>query len=103
MNADNTALLDEFCDAVWLEDGLAKNTLESYRRDLRLFADWHELQGRASLLVATEADLGEYFSWRYSRRSPGKKHGIRSSTPARLHSSLNRFYRFLAQIGRAHV
>ena len=24
MNADNTALLDEFCDAVWLEDGLAK-------------------------------------------------------------------------------
>jgi len=97
MNADNTALLDEFCDAVWLEDGLAKNTLESYRRDLRLFADWHERRGRASLARATEADLAEYFAWRYSRRSSGKKHGIRSSTQARLHSSLKRFYRFLAR------
>src|SRR5258708_18285408 len=103
MHADNPAFREEFGDAVGLGDGRAKNTLESYRRDLRLFADWHELQGRASLLVATEADLGEYFAWRYSRRSPGKKHGIRSSTQARLHSSLKRFYRFLAQIGRAHV
>src|SRR5205814_1933792 len=70
---------------------------ESYRRDLTLFAGWHERQGRASLLAATEADLSEYFAWRYSRRSPGKKHGIRSSTQARLHSSLKRFYRFLAR------
>ena len=50
MNADNTALLDEFCDAVWLEDGLAKNTLESYRRDLRLFADWHERDRKSTRL-----------------------------------------------------
>jgi len=103
MNADNAALLDEFCDAVWLEDGLAKNTLESYRRDLRLFADWHERRGRASLAGATEADLAEYFAWRYSRRSPGKKHGIRSSTQARLHSSLKRFYRFLARGQRIEI
>jgi len=103
MNADNAALLDEFCDAVWLEDGLAKNTLESYRRDLRLFADWHERQGHASLLSATGADLAEYFAWRYSRRSPGKKHGIRSSTQARLHSSLKRFYGFLARGRRVEI
>src|SRR5712691_8117057 len=90
MNTDNAALLDEFCDAVWLEDGLAKNTLESYRRDLRLFADWHERQGHATLLAATEADLSGYFAWRYSR---GTKQRIRSSTQARLHSSLKRFYR----------
>ena len=102
MNADNAALLDEFCDAVWLEDGLAKNTLESYRRDLSLFADWHERQGRASLLGATGADLAEYFAWRYSRRSPGK-HGIRSSTQARLHSSLKRFYGFLARGRRVEI
>jgi len=94
MNADNAALLDEFCDAVWLEDGLAKNTLESYRRDLSLFADWHERQGRVSLLGGTEADLSEYFAWRYSRRLPGRKHAMRSSTQARLHSSLKRFYRY---------
>ena len=31
------------------------------------------------------------------QRLPGKKRGIRSSTQARLHSSLKRFYRFLAR------
>lgn len=97
MNAQNAALLDEFCDAVWLEDGLAKNTLESYRLDLRLFAQWHERQGRSSLLQATEADLAAYLASRSSRGGAGKKVGIRSSTQARLHSSLKRFYQFLAR------
>jgi len=93
MNAENTALLDEFCDAVWLEDGLAKNTLEAYRRDLSLFAQWLERQGRATLLGAAEADLAGYFAARNVRRA-GKSGGIRSSTQARLHSSLKRFYQF---------
>ena len=35
-------LLDEFGDALWLEDGLSRNTLESYRRDLNKFAEWLE-------------------------------------------------------------
>ncbi len=100
MNPENAFLLDEFCDAVWLEDGLAKNTLESYRRDLRLFAEWLEKQGRASLLAATEADLSGYFAWRYSR---GTKQRIRSSTQARLHSSLKRFYRFLVRGRRVEI
>jgi integrase/recombinase XerD len=100
MNPQNAALLDEFCDAVWLEDGLAKNTLESYRRDLRLFGDWHERQGGSSLLRATEADLAAYFASRSAQHAAGKKRGIRSSTQARLHSSLKRFYQFLARGGR---
>ena len=28
------AEIDSFCDALWLEDGLAKATLASYRSDL---------------------------------------------------------------------
>jgi integrase/recombinase XerD len=96
MNAANAALLDGFCDAVWLEDGLAKNTLAAYRRDLRLFAEWLEKEGRASLLDAAEADLGAYFAWRYSRRG-AKRQGIKSSTQARLHSSLKRFYQYQAR------
>jgi integrase/recombinase XerD len=103
MNAHNAALLDDFCDAVWLEDGLAKNTLESYRRDLRLFAQWHEQLGHRTLLSATESDLAAYLASRSSRPGPGKKHGIRSSTQARLHSSLKRFYRFLARGRRIDV
>jgi integrase/recombinase XerD len=103
MNAHNAALLDDFCDAVWLEDGLAKNTLDSYRRDLSLFARWHEQQGRTSLLSASEGDLAAYLASRSSQRRPGKKHGIRSSTQARLHSSLKRFYQFLARGHRIEV
>ena len=99
MNPKNATLLDEFCDAVWLEDGLAQNTLDSYRRDLRLFGDWHEGRGGASLLHATEADLAAYFATRSALRAGGKR-GIRSSTQARLHSSLKRFYQFLVRGGR---
>jgi len=102
MNAQNATLLDEFCDAAWLEDGLAKNTLESYRRDLRLFAEWHEKQGRGALLQATEADLAGYLASR-SPGGTGKGRGIRSSTQARLHSSLKRFYQFLARGRRVEI
>jgi integrase/recombinase XerD len=103
MNAGNAALLDGFCDAVWLEDGLARNTLESYRRDLSLFAHWLEQQGRSSLLDAQEADLAGYLASRSSDGRLGKKRGIRSSTQARLHSSLKRFYQFLARGGRIEI
>ena len=118
MNEGNAALLDEFCDTVWLEDGLAKNTLESYRRDLRQYAQWLQAQGRDSLLAATEADLSGYFGARYAgaeragcvgsavgRR--GHMHtqtmgagSIKASTQARLHSSLKRFYQFALRTGR---
>ena len=51
--------VDAFIDALWLEEGLSKNTLEAYRRDLnQLFA---YRQG-APLLLCTEADLLAYFS-----------------------------------------
>ena len=50
-------LLDEFSDALWLEDGLSRNTLESYRRDLNKFADWLAKQRGCGLLAATHADI----------------------------------------------
>ena len=34
------SLLDRFSDGLWLNDGLARNTLESYRRDVSQFAAW---------------------------------------------------------------
>jgi integrase/recombinase XerD len=106
VNEPNAALLDEFCDTVWLEDGLSKNTLEAYRRDLRLFAEWLQVQGRDSLLAATEPDLSAYFSSRYaqvargSKAGSGKPEGIKASTQARVHSSLKRFYQFALRAGR---
>jgi hypothetical protein len=40
MQASDASLIDEFIDALWLADGLSKNTLASYRSDLALFSDW---------------------------------------------------------------
>ena len=45
MTESDAALLDVFCDHLWLEDGLSKNTLEAYRRDLTLFGDWLARRG----------------------------------------------------------
>ena len=44
MSDANTSAIDTFIDALWLEEGLSKNTLAAYRRDLTLYADW--LEGR---------------------------------------------------------
>jgi integrase/recombinase XerD len=103
MRAEDAAVLDEFCDAVWLQDGLSRNTLDSYRRDLRLFADWLEKRRGPALAQASEADLGGYLAFRYAQRIGAGRQGIKSSTQARLHSSLKRFYQFLARDGRIPV
>jgi integrase/recombinase XerD len=59
------ALIDTFIDALWLEEGLSKNTLAAYRRDLTQYAQW--LNGRERPLTdTTEADLNAYFSARHS-------------------------------------
>ena len=53
--SENAQLLDEFCDALWLEDGLSRNSLESYRRDLRIFSaahyslDWSTIKNRPEI------------------------------------------------------
>src|SRR5690349_22527735 len=52
---------------------------------------------------AQEADLAGYLASRSSDGRLGKKRGIRSSTQARLHSSLKRFYQFLARGGRIEI
>jgi integrase/recombinase XerD len=91
----DAALLDEFCDQLWLEDGLARTTLESYRRDLRLFAEWLATR-ESTLLAAREADLLGYLAFRH-----GAGHaGLRASSQARLHSSFKRFYQFAVRANR---
>lgn len=61
LNAD---LLDEFSDALWLEDGLSRNTLDSYRNDLQLFSEWlrKRNQNNSILIDATHSDLLDF--WR---------------------------------------
>ena len=90
----DAGLLDEFCDAAWLEDGLSRPTLEAYRRDLRMLAEWLARERSVGLEQASEADLGAYLG----QRAAGDR--VRASTQARLLSSLKRFYRFAIQTRR---
>ena len=64
MSSSHSAI-DSFIDALWLEEGLSKNTLAAYRRDLTLYADWLAGQGRA-LDGTTETDLNGYFAARHA-------------------------------------
>ena len=89
-------LLDEFSDALWLEDGLARNTLESYRRDLRQFAMWLREANSRDLLKANHADLLGYLASRFQSRA-------RASSTARVLSSLKRFYQFAVRVGKLDV
>ena len=59
MNTD--APVDDFIDALWLEEGLARNTLAAYRRDLILYATWLTAHGQ-TLLASVEGDLNAYFA-----------------------------------------
>jgi integrase/recombinase XerD len=84
--AINLSLIDAFCDTLWLEHGLAKNSLDAYRRDLRLFAGWLESKrpACASLHAVQPQDVAAYFSERHADTKP-------SSANRRL-SVLKRFY-----------
>ena len=91
MNPADEALLNEFCDTVWLEDGLARNTLESYQRDLKQFADWLQKQ-KKELLTVEETDLHGYFAYQHSK--------LRPSSQCRALASLRRFYQLALRVGK---
>ena len=61
----STEPVDTFIDALWLEEGLSRNTLAAYRRDLELYARWLAARGR-QLPATEEADLQAYFAARHA-------------------------------------
>ena len=60
VSAVSAASIDRFIDALWIEDGLAKNTLEAYRRDLTLYAAWLAAEQGHTLDATTESSLLAY-------------------------------------------
>ena len=94
MNEADLSLLDEFCDHLWLEDGLSKNTLEAYRRDLTLFGEWLAREHARTLRETREEDLSAYFAFRYAQAR------LRATSQARLHSSLKRFFQYCLRENR---
>ena len=75
--------IDAFCDALWLEDGLAENTLDAYRRDLTLYANWLATRN-VTLAAASEADLSAYVAARHT--------STKASSANRRLAVLRRFY-----------
>ena len=78
----STDLIDQFLDAVWVEQGLSKNTLSAYSSDLRIFAKW---LSDKSMLDVDKGDLSRFLATRYAA-------GIGNRSTARILSSLRRFY-----------
>jgi len=85
-------LLDLFCDALWLEDGLSRSTLQSYRTDLRQFGSWLEQRSGRTLPDAQRSDLLEYLAYKFAQKAKPR-------TTSRLLSSLKRFYGYLLRQG----
>ena len=68
MHPQSQSAIDAFIDALWLEDGLSRNTLSAYRRDLSLYAVWlnaKEQQYR-KLDDSDEDAIKAYFAFRHA-------------------------------------
>ncbi|AKQ59397.1 site-specific tyrosine recombinase XerD [Bordetella hinzii] len=90
--------IDAFIDAIWLEDGLAANTLAAYRRDLSAFALWLQapppgVSTGGQLCAATSADIESWFAARHEESRP--------STANRRLAALRRFYAWALREKRA--
>jgi len=85
--------IDVFLDAVWLEDGLAANTLAAYRRDLEAFDRWLSESGTPAGLNAAGRDRIE--AW-FAAQHPQ----ARASTVNRRRATLRRYYGWALRTGR---
>jgi integrase/recombinase XerD len=86
LDAADAALIDRFIDALWLEDGLAANTLAAYRRDLSLYAAWLRQAQAVALVATTQTHLLAYAAARHA--------GSRSSSSNRRLAVFRRFFRW---------
>ena len=82
---DNQLVIEQFADALWMERGLAKNTLNSYQSDLRDTANWLESEQNVSLLEAGRSALLAYLGSVVSS-------GASARTSARRLSALRQFF-----------
>ncbi|MDP3413058.1 MAG: site-specific integrase, partial [Polaromonas sp.] len=93
MHPKSQSGIDSFIDALWLEDGLAKPTLNSYRSDLGRLSLWLANNAHEPLLDIREPTLTGFIA-DLSKQT-------RASSQARYLSTLRRFYRW--QLGRGRI
>jgi integrase/recombinase XerD len=90
--------IDTFIDALWLEEGLAKNTLEAYRRDLTLYAAWLAQQHGRSIDSTQVQDINAYFAARMVNAQPtasqGRRDAGKTSSSNRRLTVFKRYFRW---------
>ena len=91
MNPSADVLINQFVDTLWLEHGLAANTLSAYRRDIEGFARWMTTRG-TPVTKADRQAVRTYIAHCVER-------GLRPRTSARLLSALRRFFGYLRREG----
>ncbi|MCC7060012.1 MAG: site-specific tyrosine recombinase XerD [Burkholderiaceae bacterium] len=85
------ARIAAFCDAIWLEDGLSRNTLAAYRRDLEALGNWLASESGLALEAADETALQGYIAARHAQS--------RASSANRRLTVFRRFFRYLVREG----
>ncbi|RBW46528.1 site-specific tyrosine recombinase XerD [Psychromonas sp. B3M02] len=83
--------IEQFLDSLWLERGLSKNTLDSYRHDLSL-VELYLVSKNTTLTEASERQLSDYFENRLKGEIDYK-----STSTARLMSAVRRYYQYLCR------
>ena len=72
--------VDDFIEALWLEEGLSDNTLQAYRRDLTQLNHWLAQQ-EVALPQAQESDLHAYFAAAHASTKATTASDIRGFNP----------------------
>lgn len=89
IHADDERTIESFVDGIWMERGLARNTLAAYKRDLEHLARF--LSGRNETLTGvSRASLMEYLA----------QHEGEASSVARRLSTIRRFFQREVREGR---
>jgi integrase/recombinase XerD len=95
MHPASLASIGRFADALWLEDGLAANTLQAYRRDLTLFAAWLAQRHALALEQTQEHHLQAYFAERHAQ--------TKATTSNRRLTVFKRYFRWALRSGLVSV
>jgi integrase/recombinase XerD len=88
----DTAIIEGFADALWMERGLSENTLAAYQSDLRAYAAWLTRERGRGLCAAQRVDVLDYLALLAHR-------GRKPRSSARLLSCLRQFYGHLLRQG----
>ena len=90
MAADlNQASIQQFINALWVEQGLSENTVKAYATDLKRYSIW---LGESPISQANKVDITDFLAHRFQQ-------GASASSSARLLSTLRQFYGYLIRTG----